>query len=288
MTAIRARRVSFGWDGTPLHWVPGDPQTTHTMNVLHLLLPAGERWFVKVYQEALPLVSDDALRADMKGFVGQESMHSRAHSAVLDHLGAQGIDTKPFTDRVEWLFERILGDHPPGARSSPGWRRAWLHRRLAIVAAIEHFTSVLGAWVLDSPALDAAAADPVMLDLLRWHGAEEVEHRHVAFEVFEHLSGRRIRRFPAMAASAFTLTYFWITGTRFLMAHDPARPGPASWREFRRAGRQGRLPTLGRIFATSPDFFKRSYHPCNYGSTQVALDYLAISPAARDGGPAAT
>jgi len=38
---IKARRVRFDWEDTPIHWVPGDAQTTHTMNVLHLLLPAG-------------------------------------------------------------------------------------------------------------------------------------------------------------------------------------------------------------------------------------------------------
>lgn len=35
---LKARKVSFSWDDTPLHWVPGDPFSTHTINVLHLLL----------------------------------------------------------------------------------------------------------------------------------------------------------------------------------------------------------------------------------------------------------
>lgn len=48
---LKARKVSFAWEDTPLHWVPGDPFTTHTINVLHLLLPAGERWFVHVYKQ---------------------------------------------------------------------------------------------------------------------------------------------------------------------------------------------------------------------------------------------
>jgi hypothetical protein len=43
--------------------VPGDAQTTHTANVLHLLLPAGERWFVDVYRQVLPEVTDPRLTA---------------------------------------------------------------------------------------------------------------------------------------------------------------------------------------------------------------------------------
>lgn len=49
---ITPRRVSFDWHRTPLHWIPDEPTATHVINVLHLLLPAGERWFVKVFKEA--------------------------------------------------------------------------------------------------------------------------------------------------------------------------------------------------------------------------------------------
>ncbi len=81
--ALTARNVSFSWKDTPLHWVPGDPFATHTINVLHMLLPAGERWFVHVYKQVLPLIRDERLRADVIGFIGQEAMHSRAHDEVL-------------------------------------------------------------------------------------------------------------------------------------------------------------------------------------------------------------
>lgn len=38
---LQARNVEFDWSTLPLHWVPGDPFSTHVLNVLHLLLPAG-------------------------------------------------------------------------------------------------------------------------------------------------------------------------------------------------------------------------------------------------------
>lgn len=60
------RKVRFDWSNTPLHWVPGDPLSTHAMNVLHLLLPAGERWFIQVVNEAEPLVDDAELKAAIK------------------------------------------------------------------------------------------------------------------------------------------------------------------------------------------------------------------------------
>ena len=92
---LKARKVSFDWEETPLHWVPGDPFNTHTINVLHLLLPAGERWFVHVYKQALPYITDDRLREDVIGFIGQEAIHSQAHDDVLPHLRKLGLDLAP-------------------------------------------------------------------------------------------------------------------------------------------------------------------------------------------------
>jgi predicted metal-dependent hydrolase len=47
---LEARDVEFDWAKLPFHYVPGEPFTTHVLNVLHLLLPAGEEFFVDVFQ----------------------------------------------------------------------------------------------------------------------------------------------------------------------------------------------------------------------------------------------
>lgn len=112
--ALKARNVSFAWEDTPLHWVPGDPFATHTINVLHLLLPAGERWFVHVYKQVLPLIRDERLREDVIGFIGQEAMHSQAHDEVLPHLRELGLDPTPTARRP--LRPRVR----PGPRRGPG------------------------------------------------------------------------------------------------------------------------------------------------------------------------
>lgn len=193
--AIAPRRVSFDWDGTPLHWIPDEPTATHVINVLHLLLPAGERWFVKVFKEALPLVDDPQLLKDVKGFMGQEATHSVQHAYVLNHLARQRLDTEAFTKYVDFLFEKLLGEQPPFGVPIPS--EEWLRFRLSVIAAIEQFTAVLGDWVLHAEGLDRADADKIMLDLLRWHGAEEVEHRAVAFDMYQHCCGEDRRAMPA-------------------------------------------------------------------------------------------
>jgi predicted metal-dependent hydrolase len=282
--AIRPRRVAFDWKRTPLHWIPGEPTATHVINVLHLLLPAGERWFVKVFKEALPLVTDEQLLRDVKGFMGQEATHSVQHAYVLEHLAEQQLDTAAYTRHVEWMFDVLLGERPP--RGLPIRPREWLRFRLSLIAAIEHFTAVLGDWVLDSEALDDVGADEVMLDLLRWHGAEEVEHRAVAFDMYQHAGGkgavRYLRRVEGMAFAWPALFYLWVAGARYLMRHDPQLDrGRYRFRDHRAAARRGLLPSWASLNAAMPRYLRRSYHPSQEGSLRRAVEYLAVSPAAR-------
>ncbi|MBB4687466.1 metal-dependent hydrolase [Amycolatopsis jiangsuensis] len=271
---LHARDVDFDWSRLPVHWIPGQPQATHSINVLHLALPEGERWFVEVFKQAVPLIRDERLREDVLGFIGQEAMHAQAHDGAAAALETTGLSVRPFVAQMEWMFRRLLGDRP-------GAGREWLIERLAMVAAIEHYTAFLGQWILDAGALDAAGADPTMLDLLRWHGAEEVEHRSVAFDLFCHLDGRYFRRVRSMAAVTPVLAWVFLRGTKYLMRHDPNRPGRATWRAYLRAARHGLLPGPRGLGKEIRPYFRKSYHPTETGNTDQAVAYLASSPAAR-------
>lgn len=279
---LHARDVQFDWSGLDLHWIPDEPFATHVINVLHLLLPEGERWFVEVFKQAVPHITDDELREQVLGFIGQEAVHAEAHAGVLDHMDAHGLDPRPYVEQIAWMFRVVLGDRDlSGARAS-----AWLRTRLAVIAGIEHYTAVLGQWVLDAEELDGAGADPTMLDLLRWHGAEEVEHRAVAYDLYTHLDGGYPRRALAMGVAAFALAALWLRGVRFLIANDPYLKGRIGGRKPRAAwalrdSRRGLIPHLGRLARAVPEYLRRKYHPSHHGSTSRAVAYLAASPAAR-------
>jgi uncharacterized protein len=254
--------------------------------VLHLLLPAGERWFVHVYKQTLPLVEDDErLYREVKGFMGQEAVHAYSHQGVLDRqMLAQGLGPRPLTDRIEWMFKRILGDRCP-VQFVP--RRRWLVFRIGIIAAIEHYTAALGQWILDARALDDAGADPTMMDLLRWHGAEEVEHRSVAFDVYEHVAGRYWLRFVAFFIGVLAMPLMVYAGAVYLCRADPALKGVRPRiRDYRRAVRRGLFPSNRFMASAARAYLRRDYHPSAECSTRRALDYLAVSPAARAAGHA--
>lgn len=276
--ALHARDVHFDWAELALRWIPREAFASHLLNVLHILLPEGERFFVKVFAEALPLIKDDQLREDVLGFIGQEAIHAGAHQGVQDYFATQGLDASGYVREVEYLFRVMLGD-----RQLPMVKREeWLIERLAIVAGIEHVTAFLGNWVLNARALDVADADPRMLDLLRWHGAEEVEHRAVAYDVFMHLDGRYVRRARTYAAAALALCWLWGRGVRYLMANDPSLipRQKARFRDLVRSGRRGLTPSYGDVVKCGWRYFQPSYHPSREASTSQAVAYLASSPAA--------
>nr|WP_295686010.1 metal-dependent hydrolase [uncultured Nevskia sp.] len=56
------RKVKFDWSNTSVDWIPGNPFASHFINEINLLLPAGEFWFCRLYNQALPLVRDAKLR----------------------------------------------------------------------------------------------------------------------------------------------------------------------------------------------------------------------------------
>ena len=273
------RKVRFDWSDTSLHWVPDDPFTTHAWNVLHMLLPTGERYFIKAANEAVPLVDDPDLKAAIKPFVQQEAWHAWAHQLILDHLAEQGIDTKPYIDSLDkWAFG--------GQQQHPGWpvrlQRWWLYRRLADVAAMEHFTAVLGQWWIQNRGLDYAGTDPVMLDLLRWHGAEEVEHRSLVFDVYQNVCGSYPLRALSMLCTAPVFLYWWCAGVRFLMEQDPTTTAKPRFRDWFRAAREYKLPGPWQMLVICTlRYLRPSHHPSTEASTQMAMDYLAQSPAAR-------
>ncbi len=271
------RSPRFILDEVPLHWLESDVQTTHTVNVLSLLLPAGEHWFAKVFQEALPHIEDPLLRQEMRGFAGQESNHAFAHEKVLALFEKQGLDAERMLRHVDAWF--AFGTSEPFEKKlPPRLDAAWLRHRVALIAAVEQYTTFLGNWVLEADELASASLSSEMISLLRWHGAEEVEHRATAFDVFEALGGGYLERTIAMSEAFGALFYLWVRGIRTLMASDPTHPGPPSWRTFFAAGRRKQLPTFEQIGAATLRYVTPGFHPAQEaGSGRAAATLAGLS-----------
>src|SRR4051794_19554971 len=262
---IQARRVHFGVDDVPLHWIPGHPVASNMISLLNVILPAAERWFVATYNEALPLVKDPKLAEDMRGFIGQEATHADVHDKVLhEYMVTHGVDPTPILDQIEYVFEKMLS---PSKSSNPKVRLNNLCDRLWLIAAIEHYTAVLGDFALNC-AWDDYGADPTLVDVFRWHGSEEVEHRNVAHDVAVYFHDSYLDRIRSMIMAVTLMAGFFNRGSWYLCRTDPALT--MSWWQMQRLrakdSKLGLLPKYRNLFGTTTlTYFRPSYSPEDVG-----------------------
>ncbi|MBB5915067.1 hypothetical protein BJY24_003934 [Nocardia transvalensis] len=276
--AIHARDVRFDFESVPMHYIPGEVLATHIVNVMHLVLPEGERAMAQALAEALPQIDDERLREAVRGFVGQETMHASSHEAARKHLQAIGLDVESYIEKIAWLVDRILGVRGLSGRAE----QEWLKERLGLFAGMEHYTAVFGEWLLNADVLEAKGMHPAMLDLVRWHGAEEVEHRSVVYDAFMHVDGSYARKARTGILAAATLLPLFIVSTGYLYRRDPSPDKGRFWGlQFLDATRRGVIPSWTVFLTELPRYLRPGFHPSQLGSMDKALRYLAHSPAAR-------
>ncbi len=97
----------------------------------------------------------------------------------------------------------------------------WDLFRLGIMATVEHMTCVLGKYALYNKEWERLVLMPNMLDLVKWHGAEEIEHRTVAFDLIS--SSRWWLYFTLLSKCDCDCSSTWSMG-RWCSTYHETRP----------------------------------------------------------------
>ena len=288
---IQPRKVKFEWQDTPVDWIPNQPFVSYFINEINMILPAGEFWFCRLYNKVLPKIQDEKLKADVQAFIRQEAMHAQAHnSANKEYLSERNIDIDRNLKIMNFLFNDVLADRPLGFKVPKFADHQWDLFRLGVIATVEHMTCVLGKYALYNQEWERLGADANMLDLVKWHGAEEIEHRTVAFDLYRHLGGSYIARYYLSIAVIIGVIGLWTDGAARLMAQDsrfksikPAAYKPWIWREWARIAQKDNrlLPHPLWLVSQQLSFLTPWYDPLHEAKTEDALAYLNRSPAAQ-------
>lgn len=114
---------------------------------------------------------EEPLRSEVEAFIEQEAGHSREHVAMNKALIGAGYDIAPLDRKIRGFvsFFEDANDHV----------------KLTATMCIEHFTAIIAAELLKNRN-HLAGVDNKMLELWLWHAIEEVEHKGVAFDVWNH------------------------------------------------------------------------------------------------------
>ena len=194
---ITPRDLRFGRGAAPERWwLNDDPFATAFYNALSVTFPKGEGYFVDSVRNFREGTSP-RLRAEIQAFIKQEVIHTREHVAFNRHVTDQGYDTAPLERDVDDALELTKG-RPPIAS-------------LAATMALEHFTAMLAHQLIANPN-HLAGGDAQAAALWRWHAAEEIEHKGVAYDTWLHAtkdwSRWRRWRVKALVMVATTVKFF--------------------------------------------------------------------------------
>ncbi|ROO30216.1 metal-dependent hydrolase [Salinisphaera orenii] len=244
-------------------WHQAGPNVTQFMNALSLFFPAGERMFidaVRAYRDEIP---DPDLRKAATAFIGQEAMHSREHIEYNQLMDAAGLPASELDAQV-WAHTEYVKKH--SSKVTP----------LLMTIALEHFTALMGDTLLRHPEQMAGSQEDYER-MWRWHALEEVEHKAVAFDVYEKCVGRGPKAYAMRSAIMLTTTAtFWphvMMFYRRLAAADPACR-EAGWRGHLHLANfmLGKPGYLRRLLPEYLAYFRYSFHPWQQNNADLLAE----------------
>lgn len=258
--AIKPQRMGFEFgEKVPRYWLDNSYILSHTMNALSVLFPKGEQFFVDSVRHYQKAIDDPKLKKEVRGFIGQEAMHSLEHEAMNQHVRDQGMPV----EELEQHLDVVLGI----ARKLPK------RHQLAITCALEHMTAMMADMLLER---DDVREDmhETMRPLWVWHAIEETEHKAVAYDVFQQVGGTYGERTFYLAFSTAALgvmsTYF----TTRMMLNDPGHfslkdTARGMWRMW------GRNGTFSSLIPTWLGYFKPGFHPWDQDNSELIARFKA-------------
>lgn len=242
-------------------WLDNDPFLTAAFNGMSITFPAGEKFFIDSVRHYRNDVTDPVLKEHIRGFCGQEGFHRREHQNYNEALcTARGYDLEKLegkmTKRLAWAQKNL----------SP-------LQNLAITVAIEHFTAVLAELLL-RPDSVMNKAEPSMRELWRWHAAEEMEHKSVAFDVYRAVGGSESLRTSVMKRATFFIGLELMRALFYILRKDGQLFNFKLWRSGI-AGLFGKQGAFAGGLAPYKEFYAEGFHPWQQDTQHLLVDWAA-------------
>ncbi len=241
------------------HWFDGNPFISHMIHALSFLFPPGEEMFVKSVNFYKDQITDPQLRKAIKAFAGQEFLHSKSHQDFNDWIIAQVPEAEAYCQSIA---QAIDSNYNKLAATKP-------IVNLAITVALEHITAIMAASFLrKSEFLDKI--HPEVRSLLIWHAIEEIEHKSVAFDVYQAVGGgywQRVSTLLIATCMLFLKTFYY--QTLLLLQDGGWRQGRAAWAAVKMLfGSNGFFTDVAKSYF---HYFKPSFHPSQHND-QALID----------------
>ncbi|MDQ1208896.1 putative metal-dependent hydrolase [Acinetobacter baylyi] len=249
---ITVRRLQFHPEKIKRHYFANSPVMSHLLTALSSTFPIGEQFFVHSVRNVRDRITDPQLQTQIAAFVGQEAMHSKAHSEFNQAWRTDDYNLDRFQ---AWLARKdiyVRSLHPK--------------IQLAITCAFEHFTALLGGYILRHPEV-LSSLDEDAMKLWVWHAIEEIEHRSVAFDVYQAVYGDdKIRKLLMRSVTTGFASLTFYSATR-LFLQDKRQSLPKV------GGNLFGLYLLGKmVIQLLPEYlsyYKSGFHPAEHDYSKI-------------------
>lgn len=191
---ILVRKVPFAFpaDFHP-HWHADEPVISQLVNGTSILLPYMEPFIIDAIREASKHVTDPDLQQEARAWIGQESQHFMQHHRFNAVLIANGYPQLRAREKeIEQEYDEL--------------RKRPLKYQIAYTAGFETMALSIARTILTQREYLFRGADPAVASLWLWHVVEEIEHKNLAFDVYQHVYGDYWYRVYGMLAAMIHLT----------------------------------------------------------------------------------
>ena len=253
---IIPRRVMFEYDDfeNPFYY-EGNSCISAMWVALSASFPAGEGEFIKSVRLFEDQIEDPKLRSEVVDFAHQEAHHSLQHRQINKVFDSLGYKTSKLND----YFKRELG------KREQHWSP---EKRLARTVCAEHVTAVMAHHALTHP--EHMARFPESLrTLFLWHAIEEIEHKSVAFDVYQSCVGdASLLRSQYKIFTRFEFPFSIWQSSRFLLKELGHK---VTWRERKRLWTHlyGGDGVIGDVSKLYKQFLKKGFHPWDHDDSEL-------------------
>jgi uncharacterized protein len=260
----QVRKPKYDLNSLKTHWFANNPFLTHFVNSMHVVFPEGEKFFIRSVKMFADKTDDPYLKERIKAFIGQEVQHLTQHRNFWDNLQKRS----PAVEVFEHFFTKTAFEI-----NETFMRKTELGNKftLSFTAALEHYTAVLAEVALREDAKILEGMPEEMANLLKWHAAEEIEHRSVAFDLLKEVDDNYFLRTAGMVRATLGLAFYLVTGQLTFLAFDrdlKLQDIPHQFFQFvERAA-----PLLKTVAEHVGDYFRPDFHPDDNDNFHLAKD----------------
>lgn len=238
------RPVSLG-----RHWVNGDPFATAFFNSLSISFPHAEIFMIDSIKPWREHISKP-LAEEVKVFIQQELNHSQEHVAFNSGMQRSGYEIKHIEKDIRNLVTQLnLKDD--------------LYR-LRATLCMEHLTAIIAHEFLTHESyLDGADED--LKQMWLWHATEEIEHKAVAFNMWNEVTKdwSNIRRYLSRVSFFLGISYTFFRNRTIAQINLLGQDGYNRHDAFVGMMRYGfaKNGLARRVLKSWAHFLKPNFHP---------------------------